>query len=131
LFQTAGKIISHGRQVFLKISREALEIFVMIRGVARGSWPKEAPSPKPHDGSAFDGAEISRNDGRSASEIRRNSAAGDHNQSQRTASGTGSAGAVQDELKNILQTNAPAQSKTQSRILGISTVQSHYRPVIS
>ncbi len=31
LFQTAGKIIRHGRQVFLKISGEALDIFVMIR----------------------------------------------------------------------------------------------------
>ena len=31
LFQTAGKIIRHGRQVFLKISGGALDIFVMIR----------------------------------------------------------------------------------------------------
>jgi hypothetical protein len=31
LFRTAGKVIRHGRQIFLKISAEALEIFVMIR----------------------------------------------------------------------------------------------------
>jgi len=31
LFQTAGKIVRHGWQVFLKISGAALEIFVMIR----------------------------------------------------------------------------------------------------
>ena len=31
LFQTAGKIIRHGRQVFLKIRGEALDIFVIIR----------------------------------------------------------------------------------------------------
>ncbi len=53
--------------------------------------------------------------------MRENSGAGNQNQSQRPAGGTGSAGAVQNELKNILQTNAPAQSKTQSRILGMHT----------
>lgn len=31
LFQTAGKVVRHGRQLFLKISAEALEIFAEIR----------------------------------------------------------------------------------------------------
>ena len=31
LFQTAGKVVRHGRQLFLKISAEALEIFARIR----------------------------------------------------------------------------------------------------
>lgn len=31
LFQTAGKVVRHGRQLFLKISAEALEIFTRIR----------------------------------------------------------------------------------------------------
>jgi hypothetical protein len=31
LFQTAGKIVGHGRQVFLKISAAMLEVFAVIR----------------------------------------------------------------------------------------------------
>ncbi len=31
LFQTAGKVVRHGRKLFLKISAEALEIFARIR----------------------------------------------------------------------------------------------------
>jgi hypothetical protein len=53
--------------------------------------------------------------------MREDSGAGDQNQSQRPAGGTGSARAVQNEPKNTLQINAPAQSKTQSRILGLLT----------
>jgi hypothetical protein len=44
VFQTAGKIIRHGRQVVLKISAAMLDVFARSANVARASCWKEEPS---------------------------------------------------------------------------------------
>ena len=49
LFQTAGKIVRHGRLTFLKINSAMLAVFTAIRSVACASCRKDASCQKRHD----------------------------------------------------------------------------------